>query len=1138
MSTNKYIRIWVHICTVLGSLGTLFFNSYSLCTGENASRKIALAERRRIEARNLRAENKTPELLKKELKIALTSQNLSATQDLISHYPWLLWRPVIGEFKTPLLLAVDVYEKALSKTPVSSPEEIRAAEDIVKYLLETMAADATNPENTDIRLTFIPDREPDSSFQTFPGYITQALNNFPIQLQAVLEVLIGHGADTSEAFIKSTTSKHTEIFYFLLQRHKQNSKVLKEAIAELIGNTCKKTAINLQVLEVLLANIPDASERLSALLQLFEESTVLNELAKKLNRQTMPSFLELCRKYNIPVDIADPQGKTLRDYINNPSIGTLVNQNQSSDEEKTRIYTSPSYIHLFLQTNFACHTEAYQPASEDFSQYLTEKLKAIPVGSDLHEAIKEVFKENLQVITQRKFLKNIPAPCHAISVPLRTMWIATARHFLSDSQVLELSFRGNFVPGRLQTYESFFKAGINPGQLFNAYSQWGSSSQVKQTLFHRLVESISTKKAVSYRIFYEGVPDPKQLIKDMIDAAGNHISPEASPISAQGWRLLSATFIKVLIALTNFHDESMKECFRHAWRDLMFSPAEDPQDVFEFLQSLAPEMRKSFIRESLLRHDPLINPFLRYALGIKDPVYREEIIKLLVQDYKDQTALDLALAGVIGASSYCREQRRDAITLLMRYGANPFVQAGNGRILADLALEQDLLGVGEDSLPSDFYQQLLLADSHGRNRLMQLLSQSNPPITGIENILRRAPLEIRTQLLQATDARRETLLFYVLRLPASQHKDNLLHTLLDLQADPNVHSTHQWTPLLRATNQGDLQSVGALLVRHADQRKVNDQGETPLHIVMKKLVTPTQATLSILNALATNEFFADAINQQDTNGSTPLIILCRYGHPQIVSRFTQRLIERGANPAIRDNESKTAGDYALARGIEVPGLAPSSEYLSRAEAYAYARTRMQQALTDNDLDEVLGILFPQPTSRVHQQGIDNRLSLLMHGTSPEEMRRLRTRLVDATGQGHLMTFESYQNAVKHQMLAGLARGKIGDMQEVKDYASYMLELKNKRACSSGVIPQSPVLKLTLDDLAYIDLITQEGISLDINQFRRLVETLELNDVEHRIIQSFLEQSGPIDLNELSLAIQSKKSCRKRDRETFERENQE
>lgn len=159
---------------------------------------------------------------------------------------------------------------------------------------------------------------------------------------------------------------------------------------------------------------------------------------------------------------------------------------------------------------------------------------------------------------------------------------------------------------------------------------------------------------------------------------------------------------------------------------------------------------------------------------------------------------------------------------------------------------------------------------------------------------------------------------------------DVVRELLQAGADPNALDTHGWTPLKRAAEGNQLDVAAALMAAGADPLIEDKEGLTPL------LVAARQASPQLLGAMLEKLGKGNA-----AQSGAALVMAAWYGRLGTVKSLLDRgadpnyvnvsgataliasaqdpsgtvaalLLSRGANPAFRSKEGKTAWDYACA----------------------------------------------------------------------------------------------------------------------------------------------------------------------------------------------------------------------------------
>ena len=113
----------------------------------------------------------------------------------------------------------------------------------------------------------------------------------------------------------------------------------------------------------------------------------------------------------------------------------------------------------------------------------------------------------------------------------------------------------------------------------------------------------------------------------------------------------------------------------------------------------------------------------------------------------------------------------------------------------------------------------------------------------------------------------------------------------------NTKDRNGHTPLIKASKEGNKDSVQDLLHRGADITACSDKGKTALHYAAANGQT------DIVKVLVGKGAEVDA---RDREGHTPLMLAAIYGCNQTI----QALLESGANPALKTPTGTSAELYA------------------------------------------------------------------------------------------------------------------------------------------------------------------------------------------------------------------------------------
>ena len=156
--------------------------------------------------------------------------------------------------------------------------------------------------------------------------------------------------------------------------------------------------------------------------------------------------------------------------------------------------------------------------------------------------------------------------------------------------------------------------------------------------------------------------------------------------------------------------------------------------------------------------------------------------------------------------------------------------------------------------------------------------------------------------INARDRDGNTALYLALK----RDRKEIFDLLLERNADVNVPAKGNSTVLHLAAGTDDLATARKLVERGANVNAVNDsQGDIPL----------IQSCIGNYPQTKMIELFLDKgadINHQGKNKATCLIYVAAAGHKELV----QELLDRGADPKLKDIDGKTARDWALKGGYK------------------------------------------------------------------------------------------------------------------------------------------------------------------------------------------------------------------------------
>jgi ankyrin repeat protein len=126
-----------------------------------------------------------------------------------------------------------------------------------------------------------------------------------------------------------------------------------------------------------------------------------------------------------------------------------------------------------------------------------------------------------------------------------------------------------------------------------------------------------------------------------------------------------------------------------------------------------------------------------------------------------------------------------------------------------------------------------------------------------------------------------------------------LRILVDNNANANVADRYGDTPLILAAKNGDAPALAILLDHGASTEAQNDDGDTALITAIAQ-GNNTPAMVTLIDRTAN-------LDTTNNNDSTALIEAATRGYLDVV----RRLLEKGADPGIKDTDGMTALDWAV-----------------------------------------------------------------------------------------------------------------------------------------------------------------------------------------------------------------------------------
>ena len=223
-----------------------------------------------------------------------------------------------------------------------------------------------------------------------------------------------------------------------------------------------------------------------------------------------------------------------------------------------------------------------------------------------------------------------------------------------------------------------------------------------------------------------------------------------------------------------------------------------------------------------------------------------------------------------------------------------------------------------------------------------------------------------------------------LTLASKKGLEEVVHLLLEKEADVHAKTNREETALTLATKKGHTNIVGQLLEKGADINTINEEEETPLMLAIQKRYTDIMYLLLEKGA---------NVNLADYRGWNALLLTIEYyyidGLPRAKIDMIKSLLERGADIHAVNNEGETAlmiagrdiptADFLLEKGADInavnfQGQTALMSILERDYYYNY----QQDIKTINFLLEKGADI-----NAVNHEG-ENAFMLAVRGKKPEQ----------------------------------------------------------------------------------------------------------------------------------------------------------
>lgn len=131
-------------------------------------------------------------------------------------------------------------------------------------------------------------------------------------------------------------------------------------------------------------------------------------------------------------------------------------------------------------------------------------------------------------------------------------------------------------------------------------------------------------------------------------------------------------------------------------------------------------------------------------------------------------------------------------------------------------------------------------------------------------------------------------------------------------ADGDLPDDEGRTPLMKAINHGFLSVVIALLKKGASMSRADKDGWTPMHFAVRQAAGQGKFVAILDHLLAHSKRSPLLLNIKDNDGRTPLM----YAAAQASLEIVDKLLLRGADPRLTDNEGRTAADATRSTEVD------------------------------------------------------------------------------------------------------------------------------------------------------------------------------------------------------------------------------
>lgn len=313
-----------------------------------------------------------------------------------------------------------------------------------------------------------------------------------------------------------------------------------------------------------------------------------------------------------------------------------------------------------------------------------------------------------------------------------------------------------------------------------------------------------------------------------------------------------------------------------------------------------------------------------------------------------------------------------------------------------------------------------------------------------------------------------------------------------------ARGTHQQTALMQACQIGNIPVIQGLLAAGAHQLSLDDAGNTAAYHAAVLSSTPMLNRVRILSFFST-----ECLNYQAGPERKTVLMEVVMGNLSQAEKMVlvQALVAQGVRVDLETIYGQTAVDMAYTLGLEQLAtllrghLYADPDFIDRGQALEMLQPQIgkysQQAPEVEHIQLQLQRLFPNPYSKVRKQRIEQILQASEQGASSAlgATNALPTdRIIDASGRGDFMTYQSYVNLrltnslhqYLRQSLSTIA--ELPPMVEIENFAQYLEQIVLQR-------PNRTESSLELDDIPSVDPITQDSLTCSIPHMHDLLTSI-------------------------------------------------